>query len=412
MTIVSKGYDRAINYADLGMLLATAGSAYTVFGDTSFQVTAGAGARELAIAPGRASGKGIYDVSDATEVRVGAPGARWDTLVLRRDWGAGDDGETDLVLLQGTGVKQITFDPAAVGGGILDDQPIALVRWANGLSAVQEIVDLRVWSRNGGAYAVDPLARGYMNDLGTRLRIGSSQWERVIIGSLPTWVDFAAAANIYIRRNNANLSVQDGLTTALDEVSGAVARGISGGGGKLVRFAPSGHLAGAAPADPDHFATKKYVDDGDKDIRDAVPRGIDGGGGKLVRWSAGGFLAGASPVDPDQFATKRYVDAADTAIFNNSVSRGISGGQNKLARFSATGQLAGAAPTQGDQFATADWVNDKIDVQPSANKVVQRGDGGRILVGDPVSAQNAVTLGYLNERLQALSNRITALENK
>ncbi|MEV8269158.1 hypothetical protein AB0P19_02350 [Microbacterium oleivorans] len=188
MTIESVGYERAITYTDLGVLLSTTGSVYTVFGTTDFQVKGGPGPREVSISPGAASGRGIYDVSDATEIRPAAPGTRWDTVVLRRNWAT---KTTDIVILQGTATKAIKKDPAATGGGVLDDQPIALVRWASGQTAAQEIVDLRVWTRNGGAVAADPMVRDYLTDIGSRVRVGSSLWERTIQGGNAVWIDFA-----------------------------------------------------------------------------------------------------------------------------------------------------------------------------------------------------------------------------
>ncbi len=254
MPIISTGYERAINYTALGILLSKTSTDYTMFGATSFLVTAGPGAREVSVAPGRASGKGIYDESTETVTLPAPAGTRWDTVVLRRDW---DADVTTLVLLQGTATKAITKDPAAIGGGILDDQPIALVRWASGQTAAQEIVDLRLWAKNGGAIAVDPMVRDYANDLGTRIRIGNSLWERTIVSDTPTWVDFAAATNLFIRRNNANVSIQEGLTKALDAIEGA---GSSPAANRVATWNTDGYMAMKDPQSPNHAANARYVD--------------------------------------------------------------------------------------------------------------------------------------------------------
>lgn len=288
MPIISTGYERAINYTALGILLSKTSTDYTVFGATSFLVTAGPGAREVSVAPGRASGKGIYDESTETITLPAPAGTRWDTIVLRRDW---DADETTLVLLQGTATKAITKDATAIGGGILDDQPIALVRWASGQTAAQEIVDLRLWAKNGGAIAVDPMVRDYANDLGTRIRIGNSLWERTIVSGTPTWVDFAAATNLYIRRNNANVSVQDGLTKTLDAIEGA---GSSPAANRVATWNVDGYMAMKDPTSPNHAANARYVDESFKVL--VEPR-------KGVMRDGAGRIFCADPVLNDQAVT-------------------------------------------------------------------------------------------------------------
>lgn len=183
MTITSIGYEGTVDYADWAVLITSQGAPYSVFAADGFAVAAGAGTREVTVQPGRASGHGILDDSDAVETLTGASvssGSRWDLVALRRDWAA---GTTTPVLIQGTSSKAIPTretDP-----GVEDDQPIALVRFAAGLTAVQEVVDLRVWK---GAVARDLLARDYHTDIGSRLRILGVTWVLGFDGTTPTWV--------------------------------------------------------------------------------------------------------------------------------------------------------------------------------------------------------------------------------
>ena len=107
MAITSVGFERAVTYAELGVLLQHAGAQYSVFGPDAFAVSAGTGDRVLDVQAGRAAGQGILDTSDAVEHLTAAPvasGNRWDLVVLRRDWGA---KATTPVLIQGTAAQEI-----------------------------------------------------------------------------------------------------------------------------------------------------------------------------------------------------------------------------------------------------------------------------------------------------------------
>lgn len=183
MTITSVGYQRAINYAQLGTLLAHAGAQYSVFGVGAFDVLPGPGTREVLMQPGRAYGQGIVDESDAVVPLVGNPvssGSRWDMVVLRRNW---IDGTTTPVLIQGGSGSTPSLPARETTPGALDDQPIALVRFNAGQSQVQDIVGLQVWHGDGGCFASSPLVRDYLTRVGTRLYIADRTYVRVIDAS-------------------------------------------------------------------------------------------------------------------------------------------------------------------------------------------------------------------------------------
>lgn len=188
MTIVSVGYAGTItdtNYRR--MAVDVFGSLYGVDDFSSFRVTPGVGDRALALAPGGAFGLGVYDVSDAVETLTGAPvasGSRWDLVVLRRTWGT---KTTVPLLVTGTSTKALPSRNTGFDG--VNDQPIALVRFAAGQTAVQEIVDLRCIPGAGGLIAFDPLARSYLDHVGVQVRIGDYLWTRALdTNGSPKWI--------------------------------------------------------------------------------------------------------------------------------------------------------------------------------------------------------------------------------
>lgn len=189
MAITSIGYERAITYAQLGVLLAHAGASYSVFGTDDFAVSAGVGDRALSVQPGQAYGMGILDTSDELVTLTGASvasGSRWDLVALRRNWTAGGVGATTPVLIQGGPTKVL---PArSVTQGVEDDHPIALVRFAAGQAAVQEVEDLRVWHGDGGCFARSRMVRDFLTRIGTHLYINDRTYVRRINSSgSPEW---------------------------------------------------------------------------------------------------------------------------------------------------------------------------------------------------------------------------------
>lgn len=187
MTITSVGYERAVTYAELGTLLQHAGAQYSIFGADAFAVSVGTGDRVLNVQSGKAAGQGILDDSDAIANLTGATvasGERWDLVVLRRNWAA---GTTTPLLIQG-GATQ-TLPVRSTDPGVEDDQPIALVRFAAGQSAAQDIVDLRVWHGDGGCFAKSRLVRDFLTRIGTRIYITDRTYVLTLNSAgVPTWV--------------------------------------------------------------------------------------------------------------------------------------------------------------------------------------------------------------------------------
>lgn len=187
MTITSVGYERAISYAELGTMLAHAGAQYSVFGVDALSAAAGVATREVVLQPGRAYGQGILDDCADPISLVGSAvssGNRWDLIALRRNWVS---GETVPVLIPGTSAKALPARETSPGDE--DDQPLWLARFAAGQTAVQELVDLRVWHGDGGAAAKDLLVRDYLTRIGTRVWIQGITWVLGFNSSgTPTWV--------------------------------------------------------------------------------------------------------------------------------------------------------------------------------------------------------------------------------
>lgn len=187
MTITSVGYAGDITDANWRrMATATIGALYGVDDFASWRVTVGTGDRALRVAAGGAFGLGVRDVSDAPITVAGATvatGSRWDLVVARRNWGT---KVTSVVIIAGTAVKAL---PARnVGFGALNDQPLALVRFAAGQTAAQEIIDLRCIPGDAGLVAFDSLSRSYLDRVGTQVRIGDFLWARTVdAAGSPAW---------------------------------------------------------------------------------------------------------------------------------------------------------------------------------------------------------------------------------
>lgn len=188
MTLTPVGYAGEITDDNWRvMATATIGAMYGVDDFASFRATAGSGDRAISLAPGGAFGLGVRDFSDAPITLTGAPvstGSRWDMVVLRRDW---DAGTTTPLIITGSATK--VLPTRNTGFGAVNDQPIALVRFAAGQSVAQEIVDLRCIPGDGGVVAFDPLTLTYLDRVGTQVRIGDTLWTRTVNGAgSPLWI--------------------------------------------------------------------------------------------------------------------------------------------------------------------------------------------------------------------------------
>lgn len=188
MTITSVGYERAVTYAELGSLISHAGAMYSVVGDAStFSVVVEDAATEILIRPGTAFGHGILDESDADTVLTGTPpvtGERWDLVALRRNWVT---KTTTPVLIAGG--PTLAIPPRNQQPGVLDDQPLALVRFAAGQPGPLSVRNLRVWRGSGGCFARDLLVRDYHTEIGTRIYIGDRTYVLILDSTgQPKWV--------------------------------------------------------------------------------------------------------------------------------------------------------------------------------------------------------------------------------
>lgn len=176
MTITSKFYTGAVNNIQWAEGLRAASYRYVVSDDagtgTGFKVAINAGiTRGFTIAAGVASGGGITDINDAT--LTGAPYAvpfnaadRWWLIGLRRVWGATKATSVDWISAGTTKVMPVR----PMVPGIEDFQPLALAFVPAGGGAITILADLRALGGNSGHLTIfDPLAKDYLNQVGTRL---------------------------------------------------------------------------------------------------------------------------------------------------------------------------------------------------------------------------------------------------
>lgn len=193
MAIVSVGYPPTVNTTTFALLLGNAGTDYYVDGD-SWAATPAAGTPfGVKLSAGSGGGYGVRDVSDGgvADVVIGtepAAGSEWWTIFARRDWQTGQL-KTTFVMLKGTAAQAIAAS-RQTNPGVIDDQPLWLVRFTKGSTVPTALVDLRVWRGNGGGFvARDVAVTGYLTEVGTRVLIGAREYVRRWSASLtPEWV--------------------------------------------------------------------------------------------------------------------------------------------------------------------------------------------------------------------------------
>jgi hypothetical protein len=204
MAFTSAGYDGTVDEKQFaGMLSKGGASEYGVDLAGDFAVTAVAGQdRTVSIAPGTAWGHSVVDVMDVNETRaLAAPasGSRWDMIVLRRDWQP-PGGATTVAVVQG-GPSSLTLPGRAMGKGVIDEQPLALVRVDAGSTTIGQIIDLRCWGRNGGVTAKSELVMQYLGAIGAEVRIGRSTYSLNINQDNSTsWIK---SEGTYMKRSGA-----------------------------------------------------------------------------------------------------------------------------------------------------------------------------------------------------------------
>jgi hypothetical protein len=178
VAIVSAGFDQTIDEVQFARMSRFMGAEYAVGTDADFKVTPVTTAdRTVRVAPGAAYAHGVLcDSGSAVNLQstIVTSGSRWDTVVLRRDWQP-PGGTATLMLLTGSATKLIAASRLS-GPGVLDDQPLALVRFTAGQNLPQEIVDLRAFPSK--VFAAADLAALPNATLGTEAVVGGKRWRR------------------------------------------------------------------------------------------------------------------------------------------------------------------------------------------------------------------------------------------
>lgn len=157
MAISSVGYDETVNELVWSQYAPLLGVPPCVISGAAPSIVTGSD-RTVRIPAGTVLwGHGVLDtVEDNTDLQAStvSSGSRWDTVVARRDW---DANATSLAIVQGTATKAVA-SLTNVTPGELCDTPVALVRVQAGVTALQEVVDLRYWASRVRWRPVIPLA--------------------------------------------------------------------------------------------------------------------------------------------------------------------------------------------------------------------------------------------------------------
>lgn len=128
------------------------------------------------LSAGKFFGHGVWDNNESTAlVQCATPAAgttRWDLIAGRRDWQPAGGGPTSLRAISGTSALAI---PAGRENrpGIVDDQPLWLVKWKAGLPQPEQIIDLRCWAGPGGVEVAHDLALQYLGEPGAVVKTPS-----------------------------------------------------------------------------------------------------------------------------------------------------------------------------------------------------------------------------------------------
>jgi hypothetical protein len=141
MAFTALGFDGSVNAVQAATWTPALGVEEGVLDGMTAQVVVGVD-RTVRVAPGVASAWGVRVASDASSDVQGAvvsSGSRWDTICVRREWGP---RLSSIVLVGGSAAKAVAAGVLATPG-VSDDQPIWLVRFQAGLTAPQELFDLR-----------------------------------------------------------------------------------------------------------------------------------------------------------------------------------------------------------------------------------------------------------------------------
>lgn len=224
MAITSYGYPTSITPGSVFALSAQSfGNRYSCLGFTDLRITAaGSGTRRVNISAGWAAGKGVLvNLDAATTMDLPAPSgsSQWFLVGLKR-WTNNPDYPSpspdpylsELVYVAGTSSRTVPAVPQDAGDD--DTQWLALCRVNDSSTLVQEVVDLRlVTGEGGGGYtvfspeALDQLdaivgARVYRADVGLHYdRVsspsGTLSWSRP--GVWQNWAPSFNTSNVTLR---------------------------------------------------------------------------------------------------------------------------------------------------------------------------------------------------------------------
>lgn len=131
------------------------------------------------LSAGKFWGSGVWDESTETKiVQCPTPArdvVRWDLIAARRDWQPTGGGPTSFIAIPGASSKALPKEREN-RPGVVDDQPLWLVKWRGGRTQPEEIIDLRCWASNGGVEVADQLALDYLASPGAAVKLGNTVW--------------------------------------------------------------------------------------------------------------------------------------------------------------------------------------------------------------------------------------------
>lgn len=131
------------------------------------------------LSPGKFWGSGVWDENTETgivqSVAPARDATRWDLIAARRDWQPTGGGPTRFIAISGSASKKLP-DEREKRPGVVDDQPLWLVKWKGGRTQPEEIIDLRCWASNGGVEIADALALDYLASPGAAVKLGNTVW--------------------------------------------------------------------------------------------------------------------------------------------------------------------------------------------------------------------------------------------
>jgi len=143
MAITSIGYDGTVDEVAWAKLHPAASTRPQVISGGPPSIVSGVD-RTVRVPALEAYGFGVYVTNDANvdlQAASVASGSRWDTVVLRRDWGT---NASSFVIVQGTATQAVSASVQS-NPGVTADQVLALIRIDAGVTAIAALVDMREW---------------------------------------------------------------------------------------------------------------------------------------------------------------------------------------------------------------------------------------------------------------------------